>query len=169
VRLWEQPVEGLLTGGLGLLPLAPLANVPAEQVEGIIHRMEERIGAESAPAEAADLWTATLVLLGLNYSAEFAAHVLRGVRAMKESVTYQTILAEGKAEGKIEGLRDLLLHLAGKRFGKVDPMLRGWVQSLADRDYLTRLIERVYEAADWNDLLSTPRPRQAKGRRKTSS
>jgi hypothetical protein len=44
---------------------------------------------------------------------------------MKESTTYQSIFAEGKAEGKIEGLHDLLLHLAGKRFGKIDPMLRG--------------------------------------------
>jgi hypothetical protein len=173
VRLWEQPVESLLSAGLGLLPLAPLAGVPKEQVKRIIRRMDKRIAAEAPTAEAANLWAATLILLGLNYSAEFAAHVLQGVRSMRESTTYQAILAEGraegKAEGKIEGLRDLLLHLAGKRFGEVDPMMRGWVQSLDDLDYLTRLIERVYEVAGWNDLLSTPRPQQTKGRRKKSS
>jgi predicted transposase YdaD len=173
VRLWEQPVEALLAGGLGLLPLAPLAGVPTEQVERVIRRMEKRIAAEAPATEVADLWTATLVLLGLNYSAEFANYVMRGVRTMKESTTYQAILAEGeakgKAEGKVEGLRGLLLHLAGKRFGEVEPMLVGWVRTLDDLDYLTRLIERVYEAADWDDLLSTPLPQKAKGRRKKPS
>jgi predicted transposase YdaD len=162
MRLWEQPVEGLLTGGLGLLPLAPLANVPAVQVEGIIHRMEQRIGAESAPAEAADLWTATLVLLGLSYSAEFAAHVLRGVSAMKESVTYQAILAEGK----IELARDLLIDMASDRFGPPDPATRATVGAIASLDDLRGLIKRVSAAAGWGDLLATSSSRQAKGRRR---
>jgi hypothetical protein len=169
VRLWEQPVEGLLSAGLGLLPLAPLAGVPAEQVEPIIRRMEKRFAAEAASAEAADLWTATLILLGLNYSKEFAAHVLRGVGAMKESVTYQAILAEGEAKGKVEQAREMLLAWGGKRLGTPDAATRAAVEALDDLDYLNRLGERIFDVTDWADLLATPRPRQTKQRRKKHS
>jgi len=41
------------------------------------------------------LWTATYVLMGLKYPSAFTEQLLRGVRQMKESVTYQAILAEG--------------------------------------------------------------------------
>src|SRR5262249_50969047 len=47
VRVWEQPVEVLLQGGLGLLPLVPLCNVNPEALPGVIHQMEQRIEAEA--------------------------------------------------------------------------------------------------------------------------
>src|SRR5260370_15948761 len=52
---------------------------------------------------AEDIWSAAFILLGLRYSRELARHLLRGVRSMKESVTYQAILEEGEEKGKIEG------------------------------------------------------------------
>ena len=173
VRLWEQPVESLLAGGLGLLPLAPLAGIPTEQVRRVIRRMEKRIAAETPAAEAAELWTATLVLLGLHYSREFAYQVLSGVRAMKESVTYQAILEEGKAEGiaqgKVECARDLLLDLGGERFGPPDAATRTALGSISDLEDLKRLIKGVSGANDWAELLAVSRSRQPKARRKKPS
>jgi flagellar biosynthesis/type III secretory pathway protein FliH len=52
------------------------------------------------------LWAATYILLGLRYSADLAAELLRGVVAMKESTTYQAILREGWEEGKQQGLQE---------------------------------------------------------------
>jgi hypothetical protein len=40
------------------------------------------------------------VLMGLRYDEQFVAKALKGVSAMKESVTCQAIVREGRAEGK---------------------------------------------------------------------
>src|SRR5205823_11174595 len=101
VRLWERPVEMILSGGVGTLPLAPLADVLPEALPAVIARMDERLAAEPAPQQA-ELWAATYILMGLRYPADIAARVLREVRAMRESSTYQAILAEGEAKGKAE-------------------------------------------------------------------
>src|SRR5579883_3104070 len=52
VRLWQQPLELFLSGGLGLLPLAPLcqlpADVPVEQtLREVIHQIDLRLGSEA--------------------------------------------------------------------------------------------------------------------------
>jgi hypothetical protein len=49
VRVWEMPVKLLLAGGLGTLPLAPLAKVTTEGLPDVIQRMKERIGQEAHP------------------------------------------------------------------------------------------------------------------------
>jgi len=61
VRVWEQPVEMILQGGVGLLPLAPLCNVSPNALPDVIRQMEQRIDV-SAPDEAATLWTSTYIL-----------------------------------------------------------------------------------------------------------
>ena len=87
VRFWEQPVASFLQGGVGMLPLAPLCDVKPEALPDVIRQMEQRIEAE-APDEAGTLWSSSYILMGLRYSREFASQLLKGVRAMKESVTY---------------------------------------------------------------------------------
>ncbi len=57
VRLWEEPAERYLEGGLSALPLAPLCAVSEDDLKGVVHRMQERIEAEGG--DAATLWTAT--------------------------------------------------------------------------------------------------------------
>jgi hypothetical protein len=164
IRLWQQPPESLLTGGLGLLPLAPLAAVPEEQVEGVIRRMEERMKAEAAPEEAGNLWAATYVLLGLHYSREFTAQLMQKVRAMKESVTYQAIIEEGKTLA----LQETLLALGTEQFGSPDEATRRTVLAITDLEYLQALAVRVLKAPSWEELLATPEPRARSRRRKRS-
>jgi predicted transposase YdaD len=126
IRLWQRPVEDLLTGGLGTLPLAPLCDVSREALPGVIRRMEERLDREAAPAEAATLWTSTFILMGLRYPADVAAQLLQGVRAMKESTTYQAILEEGRAEGERRGL----MLLGTERFGPPGPRTRAAIDAI---------------------------------------
>ena len=61
--------------------------------------MRERFDREATKSEAETLWTATYLLMGLTYSDELIDRLLMGVQNMKESVTYQKILREGRRRG----------------------------------------------------------------------
>src|SRR5207248_3286496 len=65
VRAWEQPVEPILAGSLGTLPMAPLADVPREDLPRVIRRVDERLLREAQVATAGKIMEATLVLAGL--------------------------------------------------------------------------------------------------------
>jgi hypothetical protein len=150
VRLWERPVDELLNGGVGILPLAPLA-VEDNQVPAVIARLDERIGREVPTAEAHDLWSATLLLLGLRYDSDTARQLLRGVTGMRESSTYQAILEEGR----IEGARGLLLHLGTKKLGPPDPTIVARLSQIDDLETLERLSDDLLTATSWTVLLGT--------------
>jgi hypothetical protein len=102
-RVWEQDVESILGGELAWLPLAPLARVALEELPGVLRRMEACFTREASLAETSELWTVALLLAGLRYTPEVSASLFQGVRAMRESSTYQAILAEGRAEGEARG------------------------------------------------------------------
>lgn len=105
LKVWELPVQKVLTAGIGLLPLAPVCNVPRDGVPEVVRRMSERFSAEVPRAVESELWTATFVLLGLRYDRAVAQTLLRGVREiMRESSTYQLIVEEGLAEGMAKGM-----------------------------------------------------------------
>ena len=57
-----------------------------------MRRMAARLEQETPARDAGELWVATYTLLGLRYTRDEAAQLLRGVRNMRESVTYQAIL-----------------------------------------------------------------------------
>jgi hypothetical protein len=125
-------VEEVLSGGLATLPLAPLSEGSPESLPDVIRQIEGRIDREASPGEAGVLWTAVFILMRVRYNKEVIHSVLRGVKNMKESVTYQEILEEGEAigfqkgdvvgllKGKAEEARRLLLRQGSKRFGVPD-------------------------------------------------
>jgi predicted transposase YdaD len=160
VRVWQLSPEVFLNGGLGLVSLAPLSAVKKQQLPDIVSRIEERITNEASPEEAGALWTATDVLMGLRYSRELVSQLLQGIHGMKESVTYQAIIEEGKIEGKIEGMiearHEILLGLGRKRFGPPSPANQEALQAINDVDRLDRLVERLLDASNWEELLATP-------------
>jgi predicted transposase YdaD len=157
VRIWQHPVESILEGGLGTLPLAPLADVPRAAVPDVIRRMDERLRAEAPAPVAAKLWTATYVLMGLRYDRALAAQLLQGVRQMKESVTYQAILDEGRAEGRAKGraeeLQRVLLLQGEKRFGPAGARVRETLAALHDIERLEALSLRLLDVESWDELL----------------
>jgi predicted transposase YdaD len=116
--------------------------------------------------------------MGLRYPLEFAAQLLKGVRAMKESVTYQAILAEGaekgrdegrvegrvegrnegrvegRNEGRVEGERRLLLRLGGKRFGQPDAPTLQNIQAITSLEQLEQLGDKLLEVESWAELMA---------------
>lgn len=182
VRLWQQPAEALLNGGLGTLPLAPLAASAEADLPGIVHRMEERIGRESPPGQAGTLWTAANVLMGLRYPHTLVDQLLKGVRAMKESVTYQAIVEEGFERGfehgiergiergiqrgiergiergAAEGAREVLLRVGTRRFGPPSGAIQDALQSITAAERLESLADRVLDVETWDDLLAEGHP-----------
>jgi predicted transposase YdaD len=174
IRVWQIPVEPLLTGGTGTLALAPISNVAAGDVRHVIRRIKERLSGPRAPRRAADLWAAVYVLLGLRYSDEFAHALFEEVLGMEQSATYQAIVRRGREEGREEGraegraeeaLRLLLLQGEGK-FGPPDVATRAALEATTDLAQLEALVLRLMSAGSWQDLLT---PRRRNGRRKAGN
>jgi hypothetical protein len=161
IRLWQRPIEQFLSGGLGTLPLAPLCQMPKgsnleRALPSILRRIDERLTAEAEPGAAGKLWTATFVLTGLRTTEEKVLSLFQGVHGMKESTTYQYILREGKAEGRVEEVRRILLRQGQKRFGAPPAAVTDTLESLSDLDRMERMADRVLEIASWQELLDTP-------------
>jgi predicted transposase YdaD len=165
VRVWQVPAEQWLSGGLGLVPLAPLGAVREEELPAVIGQMKQRLDAEPSPNRRADLWWAAYFLMGTCYEPPLIERLLRGVLAMKESVTYQAVLSEGKAEG----VREVLLMLGRDQFGAPSAEVRAALDAITDVNRLQELAGHLKHAASWHDLLGLPAPRRHSNRRKRSS
>jgi predicted transposase YdaD len=153
VRVWEMSPEALLVGGLGTLPLAAIAATPPQLVP-VYRRMAERLDRDVPPAQGDELWTAAYILSGLRYPPREVGPIMRGVRRMKESLTYQAILEEGREEGRAEGERKVLIRQGTKKFGPPDERSRSALEGITDLSRLEVLAERLLDASGWEDLLT---------------
>ena len=162
IRVWEQSAEQALSGGLATLPLAPLANGAQNHLPDIIRRMDVRIRQEATPEQARELWVGTYVLMGMEYTPEFSGQLLKGVMGMEDSMTYQYILARGealgelrgKAEGKAEEARTIILKLGSQRFGVPSANIHAIVGSISSLERLDQLVERLLQVETWDELLA---------------
>jgi predicted transposase YdaD len=159
IRLWQRSAQRFLSGGLGVLPLAPLCRLPAgvpttEALEPILRRINERLTQEAPPPVRAQLLAATYVLLGLRITEEQATHLFHGVQQMEDSTTYQGILRRGEAKGRVEALQQTLLRQGRKRFGPASKAVQTTIQEIAEIRRLERLTERLLDVASWQDLLA---------------
>ena len=166
IRVWEIPVAEVLAGGLGVLPLAPISDVAQSELPDVIARMKARIDAEAAPQDAAELWTATQILMGLRYSEALAEQLLKGVQDMEDSVTYQAILRkgeqkgeqkgrqEGRQEGELDEARRMCLLIGSKRLGDPDETTRARIEALMTREAIEGLTERLLEVENWSELFA---------------
>ena len=122
--------------------------------------MEERIRSEVQGEEQGLLWTSAFVLMGLSYPEGLIRQLLRGVTSMEDSVTYQAIIGEGRAKGKAEGkaeeARVILLRQGKRKFGRPDRGTSQPLKAIQDLERLERLLDRILEASSWRDLLSSP-------------
>jgi predicted transposase/invertase (TIGR01784 family) len=99
IRIWEQSPE-VLQQYQGLLPFAPLAqtNNPEEVLRAVAKQIDDIDNREVQ----SNVTAATAIICGLALEKQIIQRLLRS-DLMKESVIYQEILLEGKAEGLIEG------------------------------------------------------------------
>ncbi len=141
------------------MPLAPLSAVAEAALPGVIRRMDERIRAEASADEAGTLWTAADVLMGLRYPRQLVTQLLQGVHGMKESVTYQAIVEEGRAEGEVKGMlrarQDDLLQLGRLRFGPPSIETETALRAITDPDRLSRMVGALLDVSSWEELLAT--------------
>lgn len=156
VRLWLRPVRRLLSGAAGVLPLAPLGRLAkgqslVEQMAAVVRHIDERLTRELSASEAKHLLTATFVLTGLRLSRERALELFEGVRAMRESSTYQYILEEGRTEEA----RKVVLRLGRKYLGAPRKAIQTAFEGITDLERLERMIDRAADASSWDDLLQT--------------
>lgn len=127
IRLWEQPPATLLAIP-GLLPLAVLGQTRDraalfQQVATQIEIIPESRRRHNVAASAA-------VLAGLVLDKELIQRILR-LELMRESVIYQDILAEGRAEGRVEGERSLVMRLLKRRFGELPAEVQSQIAQLS--------------------------------------
>lgn len=156
VRIWEPAVEPLLTGGLALLPLAPISAVTEDDLPGIIRRMERRLSSRRARKQAEIVWAASYILFGLRYSPELSAQLFRGVLSMNESSTYQAIL-----EGAVAEARKVLRLQGTNVLGKPNARMAKLIDRLQALPQLEELLLRVHTVSSWQELLGV----SASGRR----
>ena len=161
IPVWEIPADGLLQGGLATLPLAVLGRLPdalrlTDALASVVKRLAERLQQEAAGEQAKRLLAAAYILTGLRLpKPEDVSQVFRGVSiAMRESVTYQAILNEGRNEGRIEELHRTILRLGRERFGEADETIRQSIEAIADIDALEDLSLRLLKVSSWAELLT---------------
>jgi predicted transposase YdaD len=151
IRLWERPVDEILSSGLGVLPLAPLAALDADQLPSVLDRLDERFYGESpTPTAVNELWAATLLLMGVRYDREVIIGLSQRVRRMRESVTYQIIIEEGQ----VRQARRSILDLGTDKFGPPDATTEQAISGLEDIDTLERLLRGVLHTSSWQELLA---------------
>jgi predicted transposase YdaD len=164
VRVWQLPLEALLTGGLGLLPLALVTDEAKDKLPEVVRRIDERLTTETAADERKTLWTTAFLFMGLRHPPEMAAELLKGVREMEESSTYQWVIQKGMEKGIEKGieiggkkaLKETLIDLGTRRFGPPTAATLARINVIDDFVRLDRMTHRLLDAAEWDDLLATP-------------
>ena len=157
IRLWEVPVEQLMAGGPGVLPLAVLCRMPEsvsveEAMTAVVREIERRLLAELPRPEAALLMAAAFILTGTRVGHETGAHIFQGVGLMQDSSTYQIILDEGEVRGE----RRTLLRLGRTRFGQPSPEIEATINAINDIDRLARMLDAILPASSWEEVIATP-------------
>jgi hypothetical protein len=161
VRMWKEPVEPFLHGGLGLLPLATLCRMSEEiplpeALRHVVREIDRRLLQETDHARAVRLMTAAFILTGLRVPKEDLPSIYDGVRIMHESTAYDVILDEGRVEGDLRTSHRWLLRLGRKRFGAADSTTESALTSIKDLERLERMAEAVLTVNSWQELLATP-------------
>ena len=107
IRLWEQPTE-IFQSYSGLLPFATLSQTdnPEETLRQVARKIENIADKQVQSNVAAS----TAIISGIALNKEIIQRLLRS-EIMKESVIYQEILLEGKAEGKIDERNQIAINM----------------------------------------------------------
>jgi hypothetical protein len=160
VRQWRQPLAPYLTGGLALLPLAPLCELPTdvpleEALRDVIHQVDNRLAEETTYARAIKLMTATFILTGLRVKQQSLGGIFSGVKIMHESSAFTLYEEKGRQEGRVEESHRVLLRQGRNRFGTPDAASESALRSIHDIDRLERMADAVLTAKSWAELLAT--------------
>jgi hypothetical protein len=153
IRVWQLSAEALLTGELGLLPLAPLTDDAEERLRDVVGRVSERLQKEAPGERGETLESMSYWLMGLRYPLELVDELWKGVRGMlEESSTYQATVEKGQRKT----MKNNLLRLGVRRFGPPSAEVAAVLNGTDDLARLDRMFDRALDVASWDDLLATP-------------
>ena len=134
IRLWEQP-SSIFLESVGLYPFASLAQT--NEPELVLREVAARI--EDIPERKlqSDISAMSYILAGLVLDRNRVGQIIRR-DIMRESVTYQEILAEGEVKGKTQGLmegrigeaRSLTIRQLTRKLGNISPTLLAKIEAL---------------------------------------
>jgi hypothetical protein len=150
IRLWQASPEELLRAGAGLLPLAAIADMPPDQLPGVVHRIKQRVEREVTPPRAAEVLAATYVLMGLRYDRAMIAALKREVVRMEESITYQEIVGIGR----LDEARKLILRQGKNRFGRGSRKAEQFLAGITDLAELEAQFDRLSRVNSWDEFLA---------------
>jgi predicted transposase YdaD len=147
----------LLRSSLATAPLAVLGKLPeALRLEDglalVVRQLAERLERDATGDQADRLLTAAYILTGLRVkSPDDVKQLYQGASiAMRESLTYQAILEEGR----VDELHRMILRLGRVRFGEVDETVRHQIEAIGDIETLEDLSERLVLVSSWAELLA---------------
>jgi hypothetical protein len=155
--LWTRAAEELLSGDVGVAPLAMLGRLPEgiakeEALAALAQRLVERLTKEVPPDRTKKLLTDALLLTGLRVKRDVAAKIFRGLRMMEESDTFLMILEQGEEK---RAKRDILLF-GEERLGPADESIKAELENVSDLERLDRMVRRTAKATAWREILDTP-------------
>ena len=134
IRLWEQP-SSIFLESVGLYPFASLAQT--DEPELVLREVAARIEEIPERKLQSDISAMSYILAGLVLDRNRVERIIRR-DIMRESVTYQEILAEGEVKGKTQGLmegrineaKSLTTRLLTRKLGNVSPTLLAKIEAL---------------------------------------
>jgi predicted transposase/invertase (TIGR01784 family) len=130
IRLWEQP-SSIFLESVGLYPFASLAQT--DEPELVLREVAARIEKIPESKLQADISAMSYILAGLVLDQDLVGRIIRR-DIMRESVTYQEILAEGevkgKTQGRIEEAKSLTIRLLNRKLGNISPTLLAKIEAL---------------------------------------
>jgi hypothetical protein len=151
IRMWKEPVERFLEGGVGLLPLAPLC----KKSEGVswrevIHEIDRRLAQLPDQAQAVRLMTATWNLAALRIPNKKIAGLFEGVTVMHKLPAWD----EAELRGSLATSQKYILKLGRERFGDPAPKTENALTAINDLDRLERMFDAISTVKSWKALLA---------------
>lgn len=120
--MWTVPAADLLAlDEVGVIPWVPLARY-AEPAEVILRKCRQAIDRLAPEGHHGNLLAVSQVLTRLRYDDRKLLQIIGGRQAMIEAPLIQELLQEGR----VEGLRTLLLQIDTRLAGLTDIRKRGW-------------------------------------------
>ncbi len=99
------------------------------------------------------------LLLDLLYAEELTQSQYQKLAAMlRNSSTFQLILAKGRAEAALAGEKRFLLIQGRKRFGEPDAATVAAIEAITSVEELDALAERLLEVGSWQEWLAPLAP-----------
>ncbi len=127
VRMWEQAPATFMANP-ALLPLATLTRTDSAQT--LLEQVARRVARIESREQRQNILSCADILAGLRYEKALIRQVFRE-EVMRESVTYQAILKEGRREGIQQGEAAIILRQLTRRIGIVDSSLQERIQRLS--------------------------------------